>query len=230
MVLAANSGHKMNSAGILCNPLCKLCSIFQNGCNIEAYVEEFLLYSHLVPGDNAMLRHCFWSVLDLEISLNLPREHPSWTLAQFIDFVLQFCGSPFTVMEVEEDPSPKHFWGWAVCIKLRWPSWPPCQSLQPSFPPRQSLQPSWPPRESTAAMAAMPESPAIMATMSESPAVMAATSEPSHVMAAMSEASHVMATTPEPLHIMAIQVSPRDFLEGGYSTQAPVDKAVRVRQ
>lgn len=48
MNLAARSDHKVNSAVSLCDPLSQLCSIFKNCFSIEAYVEEFLLYSHVV--------------------------------------------------------------------------------------------------------------------------------------------------------------------------------------
>ncbi len=88
-------------------------------------MEEFLSYCHLVPGDDALLRDCFWSGLDLDISLNLPDEDPGWSLAQYIDFVLLFCGSEFTVGEVEEEVSPKHVLrGGAVGRGLQWPRSP----------------------------------------------------------------------------------------------------------
>ncbi len=67
------------------------------------------MFSHLVPGDVAMLRD--WRGTDSDFSLNIPEEDPSWTLAQFIDFFLQFCGYIFTVGEVEEDAMPKIFLG-----------------------------------------------------------------------------------------------------------------------
>ncbi len=70
-------------------------------------MEEFISYCHLVPGYDALLRDCFWSGLDLDLSLNLPDEDPGWSLAQYIDFVLMFCGSELTVGEVEEEVSPK---------------------------------------------------------------------------------------------------------------------------
>ncbi len=35
-----------------------------------------------------LLRDCFWSGLDLDISFNLADEDPGWSLAQYIDFVL----------------------------------------------------------------------------------------------------------------------------------------------
>ncbi len=97
--------------GTCCDPLKKLCSIYQRGCNIEAYVEEFLSYCHLVPGDDVLLRDCLWSGLDLNISLNLSDEDPGWSLAQYIGFVLLFCGAELTVAEVEEEVSPKLFFG-----------------------------------------------------------------------------------------------------------------------
>ncbi len=126
--------------GTRCDPLKKLCSIYQRGRNIEAYVEEFLSYYHLVPGDDALLRDCFWSGLDLDISLHLPDEDPGWSLAQYIDFVLLFCGSEFTVGEVEEEVSSKHFLPggsrpWApVATESGRPGLPPCHTLTIASP------------------------------------------------------------------------------------------------
>ncbi len=87
-----------------------------------------LSYCHLVPGDDVLLRDCFWSGLDLNISLNLPDEDPGWTLVQYIDFVLLFRGSELTVVEVEEEVSPKkkNLGGGGVAVGrgLQWP-WSP---------------------------------------------------------------------------------------------------------
>ncbi len=77
-------------------------------------MEEFLSYCHLVPGDDVLLRDCFWSGLDLDISLNLPDEDPGWTLAQYIDFVYCLVDQCSLWGEVEEEVSPKtfyFFWG-----------------------------------------------------------------------------------------------------------------------
>ncbi len=84
-------------------------------------MEEFISYCHLVPGYDALLRDCFWSGLDLDLSLNLPDEDPGWSLAQYIDFVLMFCGSELTVGEVEEEVSPKKNFRGAVGSGLQWP-------------------------------------------------------------------------------------------------------------
>lgn len=81
--------HIMDLAGVFCDHVSLLCSIFQNGQPIECYVEEFLLYRHLMLGDEAMVKDCFWSGIDPNICLNL-LEDSSCTLAQFIEFVLQF--------------------------------------------------------------------------------------------------------------------------------------------
>jgi len=107
----------MDLKGTIQSPLSKLCSIYQFNCTIEDYVEEFLCYSHLVPGDEVMLKDYFWSGLDQDISSNLPEEDASWTLAQYIDFVLEFCGSKFTVGNVEENVTTTAlFLGFPLCI------------------------------------------------------------------------------------------------------------------
>ncbi len=84
-------------------------------------MEEFISYCHLVPDDDVLLRDCFWSVLDLDLSLNLPDVDPGWSLAQSIDFVSLFCGSELTVREVEEEVSPKYFFRGAVGRGLQRP-------------------------------------------------------------------------------------------------------------
>ncbi len=116
--------------GTRCDPLKKLCSIYQRGRNIEAYVEEFLSYCHFVPGDDALLRDCFWSGLTwISASTCLMRiQVGPW---RNILTVLLFCGSEFTVGEVEEEVSPKHFFaGGAVGRGLQWPRSPADQGCQ----------------------------------------------------------------------------------------------------
>ena len=83
------------------DPIYTLCSIFQNGRSIEDYVSEFLTYCHLAPLDDAKVKDCFWMGLDQEVSFYLPDVDPECTLAQYLDFVLLFCGSLFTVGEAE---------------------------------------------------------------------------------------------------------------------------------
>lgn len=50
-----------------------------------------------------MLKDSFWSGLDDDISLKLADEEAKWSLAQFIDSVLPFCGSPFMIGPVDEN-------------------------------------------------------------------------------------------------------------------------------
>lgn len=70
----------------------------------------------------------------------------------------------------------------------------------------------------------------IMATTAESHHIMATTAEPHHVMASTPEPHHVMTAMAEPHHVMVSshQVSPGDFLEGGYSNQAPANRWTRL--
>ncbi|RXN19213.1 endogenous retrovirus group K member 11 Pol [Labeo rohita] len=90
------TSHQFPRHGDYQDPLSRLCAIFQRGRDIDSYVEEFLGYSHMVLGDNDLLKDCFLSGLDSEISLNLPWDDPEWSLAELIDFVLLHCGSTFT--------------------------------------------------------------------------------------------------------------------------------------
>lgn len=70
----------------------------------------------------------------------------------------------------------------------------------------------------------------IMATTAESHHIMATTAEPHHVMASTPEPHHVMTAMAEPHHVMVSshQVSPGDFLKGGYSNQAPANRWTRL--
>ncbi len=74
---------------------------------------------------------------------------PRWTQEQYIDLVLQFRGSSFTVGEVEEDLN---------------------MAATPESPAVMAATP-----ESPAVMAATPESPAVMAAIPEASAFLDAT-------------------------------------------------------
>ncbi|KAL0183730.1 hypothetical protein M9458_019426, partial [Cirrhinus mrigala] len=224
--------------GTYCDPLKKLCSIYQRGRNIEAYVEEFLLYCHLVSGDDVMLKDCFWSGLDLDISLNLPDEDPGWTLAQYVDFVLWCCGSKFTVGEVDDEESPKHFLGggsrpWApMAMESGQSGLPPCHTLMiasPVFVTTPMPQPEPTSKfaamfqsESALKMAAMlqPESVPKMAIRPQpkSPPARAAFSPATS--SARVAASPVWSAMPEPLAIM--KVTPRSSATMDDTQEFPV--------
>ncbi|KAI2659218.1 Foot protein 1 variant 1 [Labeo rohita] len=183
----------MDLAGVYRDPLSTLCSIFQNGRPIEYYVEEFLYYSQLVPGDDTKIKDCFWSGLDPEVSLNLPDEDPSWTLSQYIDFVLLFCESPFSVKEVER----------VIHSMVATPESPCKMAASPDPLHKMAATP-----EPVAKMAATPEPVAKMAATPEPVAKMAATPEPVAKMAATPEPVAKMAATPEPVAKMAATPEP----------------------
>jgi len=179
-------------------------------------VDKFILYCHLVPRDDTLLRDCFWSGLDLDISFNLPDEYPGWSLVQYIDFVLLFCGSEFTVGEVEEKvSSKKNVQGgsmpWApVAMESGRPGLPPYHTLMIASP----VFITTPMPESIPKMAAMlqTESALKMATMSqpESTFKMAAISRSASKMAAMSqpESAPKIAARPQPEPPPARSASP----------------------
>ncbi|KAL0185370.1 hypothetical protein M9458_021067, partial [Cirrhinus mrigala] len=214
--------------GTYCDPIKKLCSIYQRGCNIEAYVEEFLLHCHLVSGDDVMLKDCFWSGLDLDISLNLPDEDPGWTLAQYIDFVLRCCGSEFTVGEVDDEESPKHFLGggsrpWApMAMESGQSGLPPCHTLMiasPVFVTTPMPQP-----EPTSKFAAM--------FQSESAFKMAAMSQPESTpkTAAMfqSESALKMAAMLQPESVPKMAIRPQPKSPPARAAFSPATSSARV--
>ncbi|KAL0177300.1 hypothetical protein M9458_026194, partial [Cirrhinus mrigala] len=80
-----------------------LCSLFQRGRHIDEYVTDFITVSHHVRVCEERIKQYFLSGLDLEVLRDLPDEDPDCSLEQLIDFVLLYCGSHFTVGEVDED-------------------------------------------------------------------------------------------------------------------------------
>ncbi len=62
--------------------------IFQNGCNLEDYVEEFLDTCHHASCDDICLMEGFWCGLDDDI--RIPRGDPYWILKDYIRFAR--CG------------------------------------------------------------------------------------------------------------------------------------------
>lgn len=79
-----------------------LCSIYQDGSNIESYVEEFVQYCYLTTLKDWNLMDLFWSGLDNHIPPWIPVGNPTLTLKQYLDWVLWVCGSPYIVGEVCE--------------------------------------------------------------------------------------------------------------------------------
>ncbi|KAI2645829.1 Filamentous hemagglutinin [Labeo rohita] len=231
---------------------CLLPDCGQTGRNIEAYVEEFLLHCHLVSGDDVMLKDCFWSGLDLDISLNLPDVDPGWTLAQYIDFVLRCCGSEFTVGEVDDEESPKHFLGggsrpWApMAIESGQSGLPPCHTLMiasPVFVTTPMPQPEPTSKfaamfqsESAFKMAAMsqPESTPKTAAMfqSESAFKMAAMSQPESTpkTAAMfqSESALKMAAMLQPECVPKIAIRAQPMSPPARAAYSPATSSARV--
>ncbi|KAL0160503.1 hypothetical protein M9458_044228, partial [Cirrhinus mrigala] len=77
--------------------------IFQNGRDLEDYVEEFVGICHHAKCDDVCLMEGFRCGLDDDLRFVMPRGDPCWTLQSYINFALWTNGSTFTVGEAEED-------------------------------------------------------------------------------------------------------------------------------
>ncbi|KAI2665253.1 DNA topoisomerase 2-alpha [Labeo rohita] len=75
--------------------------IFQNGRDLEDYVEEFVGTCHRAICDVCLMEG-FRCGLDDDLCFALPDGDPCWTLKQYINLVLCACGSAYTVGEAEE--------------------------------------------------------------------------------------------------------------------------------
>ncbi|KAL0191910.1 hypothetical protein M9458_010206, partial [Cirrhinus mrigala] len=77
--------------------------IFQNGRDLEDYVEEFVGTCHRASCDDVCLMEGFKCGLDDDLRFAMPCGDPCWTLLSYINFTLWTNGSTFTVSEAEED-------------------------------------------------------------------------------------------------------------------------------
>ncbi|KAL0194554.1 hypothetical protein M9458_008126, partial [Cirrhinus mrigala] len=80
--------------------------IFQDGRDLEDYVEEFVGTCHHALCDDVCLMEGFRCGLDDDLHFALPDGDPCWTLEQYINLVLCACGSTYTVGEAEEENDP----------------------------------------------------------------------------------------------------------------------------
>lgn len=77
--------------------------LFQNGRDLELYVQDFLNCCGWAAGDGLTLMEIFLYVLDDSIRVVMPMADPSWDLESYINFALRIVGSAFTVCEVAGD-------------------------------------------------------------------------------------------------------------------------------
>ncbi|KAL0180485.1 hypothetical protein M9458_022891, partial [Cirrhinus mrigala] len=77
--------------------------IFQNGRDLEDYVEEFVGTCHRASCNDVCLMEGCRCGLDDDLHFVMPCGNPSWTLLSYISFALWTNGSTFTVSEAEED-------------------------------------------------------------------------------------------------------------------------------
>ncbi|KAL0204310.1 hypothetical protein M9458_002328, partial [Cirrhinus mrigala] len=80
--------------------------IFQDGRDLEDYVEEFISISHLASCDDVCLMEGFWCGLDDDLRFVMPKGEPCWTLTQYINILLSTWGSELCLDEAEEDYDP----------------------------------------------------------------------------------------------------------------------------
>ncbi|KAI2645970.1 Filamentous hemagglutinin [Labeo rohita] len=80
--------------------------IFQDGRDLEDYVEEFISICHLASCDDVCLMEGFWCGLDDDLRFVMPKGEPCWTLTQYINILLSAWGSELCLDEVEEDYNP----------------------------------------------------------------------------------------------------------------------------
>ncbi|KAL0177314.1 hypothetical protein M9458_026208, partial [Cirrhinus mrigala] len=80
--------------------------IFQDGRDLEDYVEEFISISHLASCDDVCLMEGFWCGLDDDLRFVMPKGEPCWTLTQYINILLSAWGSELCLDEAEEDYDP----------------------------------------------------------------------------------------------------------------------------
>lgn len=78
----------MIPAGVFFGAEAFLCTIFQDGWEIEDYVEEFLECCHLTTWDDRVLINCFVGGMDDNISQWWPTGDSGVTLAKYMDSVL----------------------------------------------------------------------------------------------------------------------------------------------
>ncbi|KAL0187276.1 hypothetical protein M9458_018946, partial [Cirrhinus mrigala] len=77
--------------------------IFQNGRDLEDYVEEFVSTCHRASCDDVCLMEGLRCGLDDDLCFVMPHGDPCWTLQSYINFALWTNGSTFTLGEAEED-------------------------------------------------------------------------------------------------------------------------------
>ncbi|XP_073677634.1 collagen alpha-1(XII) chain-like [Garra rufa] len=77
--------------------------IFQDGRDLEDYVEEFISICHLASCDDVCLMEGFWCGLDEDLRFVMPEGEPGWTLTQYINILLSAWGSELCLDEAEED-------------------------------------------------------------------------------------------------------------------------------
>ncbi|KAL0166713.1 hypothetical protein M9458_038557 [Cirrhinus mrigala] len=77
--------------------------IFQNGRDLEDYVEEFVSTCHRASCNEVCLMEGFRCGLDNDLRFIMPRGDPCWTRQSYINFAFWTNGSMFTLGEAEED-------------------------------------------------------------------------------------------------------------------------------
>ncbi len=122
--------------------------IFQDGRDLEEFVEDFVNHCHLTTCDDLTLMEGFWCGLVEDIRLVMPRADPSWSLKKYINFALWIAGSNFIVGEMESGPQSSHV---AAAPQSVPPAIPQLSSASPTGDDSEPVTPAalWPPPSSS---------------------------------------------------------------------------------
>ncbi|KAL0192210.1 hypothetical protein M9458_010506, partial [Cirrhinus mrigala] len=82
--------------------------IFQNGRDLDDYVEEFVDTCHRASCDDVCLMEGFRCGLVDDLRFIMPRGDPCWTLQSYINFALWTNRSTFTLGKAKEDTKLIH--------------------------------------------------------------------------------------------------------------------------
>lgn len=89
------------------DPAVRLIQLCQGTHTLEDHTRDFLDIAYLTDLLDFALVDFYCDGLNYHFQSTLLHIGPQGLLCEFLDYVLQLKGSPFTVGEVEEDPSPK---------------------------------------------------------------------------------------------------------------------------
>lgn len=78
-------------------------------CSLEDHIKDFLDIDNFNDLPDFALINFFCYGLNNPLQSTMIRDGPPGLLSEFLDYTFPLSGSPFTVGQVEENASPKHF-------------------------------------------------------------------------------------------------------------------------